>query len=112
MLRGLYHAPDSFYGMRERDEFLRNYGETLKVLMARPDTRIVVACLAAEEDIILGYAVLGQDTLHYVYVKPAWRQQGIARALVSEVKQVTHIVPNLNKLRVRKGINFKPLKEI
>lgn len=42
-----------------------------------------VACMEDDEDLILGFAVFGLDyCLHYIYVKEAFKKQGIARALL------------------------------
>ena len=43
-----------------------------------------VACLEEEEDLILGFAIFGLDyTLHFVYVKEAFKRQGICKKLLS-----------------------------
>ena len=43
-----------------------------------------VACLDSDEDLILGFAVFGTDyTLHYVFVKEAFKKLGICNQLLS-----------------------------
>jgi len=43
-----------------------------------------VACLEGDEDLLLGFAVYGNDyTLHYCYTKEAFKRQGICKALLS-----------------------------
>lgn len=43
-----------------------------------------VACLEEDADLILGFAVFGTDyTLHFIYVKEAFKRQGISKALLS-----------------------------
>ncbi len=45
---------------------------------------IKVACLVEDNDVILGYSILSNDfqVIHWVFVKAAWRKQGIAKTLV------------------------------
>lgn len=43
-----------------------------------------VACLEEDPDLLLGFAVFGNDyTLHYCYTKEAFKRQGICKALLS-----------------------------
>lgn len=63
-------------------------------LILRPNTRVLVATPSDAPDIILGYAVLelpsapqGATCVHYVYVKQAFRQMGIASQLLRDLPQ-------------------------
>lgn len=65
-------------------EFLRRQVRELAC-----ENALRVACLAADEDTFVGW-VCGDprmQTIHYVYVKSAWREQGIASQLISEIVQ-------------------------
>jgi hypothetical protein len=55
-------------------EFMRTIDEILKV------SKVAVACKADEPDIILGYLVYDHK-IQFCFVKMAFRQMGIARAL-------------------------------
>lgn len=55
------------------------------------DATIMVAYAANVPDEIAGYSVVEDDTLHYVYVKAAYRRMGIGGGLVPEgLKFYTH----------------------
>lgn len=115
MLRGLYYAADSFYSLIEKKVFFQKYDVVLKALLNKPDTSVLIACLAAEPEIILGYALIGPGTLHYVYVKPAWRNRGIAALLceprgeaIRAYTHCTHTVPAIENLRNKKKLTFNP----
>ncbi len=81
-LRGLYYG-DSWYSMIPKDIFMKNYSMVAEALLNSPNTRVTIACLPDDPNVILGYSILSADclTVHYVYVKSAWRKQGIGKAL-------------------------------
>lgn len=56
-------------------------------ILTSPDTVTNIACLPNDEDVILGYAVFQPKILHYVFVKEAFRENGIAKSLVAPVRQ-------------------------
>lgn len=67
--------------------FFDRHHDVVEALLARPETEAKVALWAEDPEIILGYAVTeGTLTVHYVYVKPAFRQHGIATALLAETE--------------------------
>lgn len=110
-LRGLYYGSE-FYGSIDKEAFFKNYEKVIKQLLARTDIKINIACLEDTPDVILGWAVLGPtDTLHYVFVKEAWRRQGLTASLVidcSEIRSVTHITKLGNTIRIKKKLVFNP----
>jgi GNAT superfamily N-acetyltransferase len=44
-----------------------------------------VACLASDEDAIVGWACVANDVIHYVWVRSDWRGEQIARDLLSDL---------------------------
>lgn len=109
MLRGLYYASGSIYSLMDKEAFFEHYDEVLQKLLRASSTVVKIACLEAEPDIILGYALLAYPgILHYVYVKPAWRGQYIAESLCKGSTHVTHVLPILEDLRLRKGLKYNP----
>lgn len=92
-LRGMYYG-DSWFSLIPKDIFMDNYKVFMSELINSPNTIIKVACLREEPDVILGYSVLSRDlnTAHYVYVKAAWRNHGIARNLLpTTLVYVSHL---------------------
>ncbi len=47
--------------------------------------RLLVACAAADEDTIAGWACTEADVIHFVFVKPDCRGAGLARRLLEPV---------------------------
>jgi len=84
-LRGLYYG-DSWYSFIPKNIFMDNYKLIAAALVESPNTAIKVACLPDEPDVILGYSILSSNyqTVHWVYVKSAWRLKGIGRSLTPQ----------------------------
>lgn len=103
-LRGLYYG-DSWFSGIPKDIFMENYHAIAEVLLTK--SLMKIACLCEDPDVILGYSMLSKDMsiIHFVFVKSAFRKQGIARSLipkhpdsVSHLTQlgrsVLHKIPN------------------
>lgn len=91
-LRGLYYS-DSWFSVIPKDIFMENYSKVVEALLERYANLTRIACLKEDPDVILGYAMLGADnTAHWVFVKKAWRRQGIGRSLLPEnLITITHL---------------------
>lgn len=80
---------DSPYaGCLPNDQFKRFYAEAIRQLLARGAT-VVVACNPSKPDHLLGwicYEHTPRDRiLHYVFVRPMYRSNGLCRSLMDEV---------------------------
>ena len=89
-------------------------------LLKRAVTRVVFA--TSQPDELLGYAVIdpqaptlvrapgGFAVIHHVYVKSAFRRQGIGRSLVGDVKTFTHpATPGAGKkFALALGLSYNP----
>src|SRR6266404_2908447 len=95
-LRGVYYG-DSWFSMIPKQIFMDNYKKVAEYLVNT--ATIKVACLKEDPSVILGYCMLSKDlqTIHWTYVKSAWRLKGIAKTLTP-----THpsVVTHLSKLGV------------
>lgn len=92
-LRGLYYG-DSWFSMIPKPIFMANYKHVAVALVNSPKTVIKIACLKEDPDVILGYSMLSSDyqTIHWVFVKAAWRNKGIAKALLPQYPiAITHL---------------------
>lgn len=112
-LRGLYYG-DSWFSQIDKPVFMENYKKVIENLVDSPKTLIKVACLKEEHDVIIGYSILSANyhTVHWVYVKNAFRKAGIGRSLVpSFPNEVTHLTTLgkslMNKIPTAK---FNPFK--
>lgn len=110
-LRGLYYG-DSWFSLIPKDEFMKNYKDVAEALISK--STIKIACLTEDANVILGYSILSPDyqTIHWVFVKAAWRNQGIAKSIVPRFPiAVTHLT-TLGKSLLTKFENcvFNPFK--
>lgn len=90
-LRGLYYG-DTVFSDIPKQAFMTNYKPVIEALVVKND--VWVACLKDEPDVILGYSIVSKDfaTVHFVFVKKAWRKQGIARSILPQYPTtVTHL---------------------
>jgi GNAT superfamily N-acetyltransferase len=108
-LRGLYYG-DSWFSLIPKDIFMNVYKQVAEALIKKH--QVYIACLKEDPDVILGYSIISADekTLHWIFIKQAWRNHGIARSLVpSTVNCVTHLTDLGRKLmpKIKNGI-FNP----
>lgn len=90
-LRGIYYG-DSWFSMIPKDVFMDYYKNIVEVMIAKCNVK--VACLPDDPSVVLGYSILSLDyqAIVWVYVKQAWRNKGIAKALVPKYPvAVTHL---------------------
>lgn len=111
-LRGQRHGC-TYYSEIDSKAYYDLQGLVLLDTMANPKCSIRVACLDTEPDLILGYSVVtwsGEPLINWVYVKSAFRGQGIANKLLEGVnaKTVTSLTDLGNDIRKTKGYIFNP----
>jgi GNAT superfamily N-acetyltransferase len=66
-----------------KGEYMQRYHRVIERILADARTRAMVAHVASEPDLLLGFAVGAADCLHWCYVKHAFRRLGVARALIA-----------------------------
>lgn len=88
MLRGLYYGNEFFNLMPDKNAFMDNYKLICQALIQKHI--VVVACLKDDPDTILGYSLTSADgsTIHFCFVKKAWRKQGIGRELLPKAPKL------------------------
>lgn len=88
-LQGYFHSQPFFKEMKLHT-FCSFYEKVVKALMAKSVMK--VACLESDPDVIIGYSVHQSPILHWVFVRPAWRNKKVATALVpKDITTVTHL---------------------
>ena len=108
MLRSLYYD-ESWFTLIPKHIFMTHYNKVINLLLSKFTTEVLVACLKDDEDTILGYSILSPGTVHFVYIKKAWRNLGLARDLVPEdCKNVTHLTKSGLSLLKKKDLIFNP----
>lgn len=108
-LRGLRYG-NEWFEMIDSKAFFENYNKVANAILSHPNTTVKVACLKEDHDVILGYAVLGKDCLHWAHIKSPWRKIGLATEMVpSTITKVTHLTrAGAAILKKRPGIKFDP----
>jgi hypothetical protein len=105
-LRGLYYG-NEFYSMIPKDAFMTNYKSVAEALVNTKTIKVV--CLEDSPDVILGYAIITNETAHWCFVKSAWRKQGIMKALFPVIpKFSTHFTIVGLLLMKKHNITFNP----
>jgi GNAT superfamily N-acetyltransferase len=109
-LKGLYFG-NAWFRKISQDAYFNKYREVVKHLLSSATT--VLAVLEEDPDVIVGYCVSAPNvegngsTVHWVYVKQAWRAKGIARAIIPiNMTRITHLTDNVTKPA---GVKFDPL---
>lgn len=60
----------------------------IKLILEKPDIKIKIACLRGNIDQIIGYSVIDDLTIEFVYVKINYRNQGVATLLTKGFKDI------------------------
>lgn len=81
-IKGLYHG-NEYYRDINFDIHFRNYKLIIENILQRPNINIHVLCIKESPEIIIGYAVTEQDTLHWLFIKPNLRNQGLIHKLIN-----------------------------
>lgn len=97
-----------------KDTFFAEHHLVLDAIFDRNPT-VKLAVLPDDPSVVLGWSVTeGEDLVHFVYVKPAFRKYGLATALLGHVKQpftYTHWTYVLRDLHNKvKDSQFNPYK--
>lgn len=110
-LRGLYYG-DSWFSQIPKHLFMNSYKRILEGYLYSTKTTVKVACLKEDQDVILGYAAYTYDekALLWVFVKTAWRQQGIGKSLVPKSTQFVMLLTAVGKSLLAKlpNVVFNP----
>lgn len=81
-----------FFRLIDKDSYFKHYEQYIKMLMTRPQAQVKLAVLDDDYDVVLGWALIEPDVLHYVYVNRENREIGIAKALLqNQFSEVTHL---------------------
>lgn len=99
--------------------FYPEHKKVLTNLLKRPTSRLVLAVSDADRDLIYGFLLAEPElkTVHYMYVKRAFRRFGIMRELLKCAQMslddcsVSHWTEDLYSISVRKGwsgVNYNP----
>lgn len=91
--------------------YMRIKSAEITALLFQPETRISVAVTNIDgAELVVAYAVTSRLILHWIYVKAAYRGQGIANLLVSghEITTVTSTTKAGAAITKKKQLTFNP----
>lgn len=106
-LRGLYYGNPWFKEIK-KDNFMAKYHDIITKVLSKETTRVKVAALIDDQNIILGYSVQEPALLHWIFVKEAWRRMGIAKRLTPERIDVTTHLTVLGRKLKPQDMEFNP----
>lgn len=90
-LRSLRYG-NRYFKLIDPSCYWANYNDYLCGIILGPNTRIRLATLSEDDDVVLGFSVCRERCLDYVWVHNVQRLQGIAKALVPiDIDSYSHI---------------------
>lgn len=104
-LRSQYYG-NTWFKSIDKDIFFDNYKKIVEARLLSAD--VWVSCLESDHDVVLGYSVSEGSTLHWVYVKRAWRRLGVAKELVTLPPTVVTSMTKIGKLVCPNESTFNP----
>jgi GNAT superfamily N-acetyltransferase len=92
--KGVYYS--SYLPIKtDKTKWFKDFFIYTKQLLATPDA-ITVACMSDNSDVIIGYSIVVDKALEFVYVKESFRNQGIAKLLLKN--QQVELYKNVTKV--------------
>lgn len=106
-LRSQYYG-NSWFKQIDKDTFFNSYKLVVETRLRSSSVR--VSCLSSDPEIVLGYSVTSPDdtTLHWVYVKRAWRGLGVAKELVPSTIATATSLTKIGKALLPSEVKFNP----
>lgn len=91
-------------------DYFRVYGKHIKKILTMPETRIDIACLESDPNMIIGYIVYTNESIHWMFTKKDYRKQGIAKMLYGQKKiAIATSKTKIGQSLIKKlGLKFNP----
>jgi GNAT superfamily N-acetyltransferase len=110
-LKGYYHGNEWFEKNHiDEESYHKIYHQVLEKILFKSNPTIKVAALSEDQDVVIGYSITSNNgtLLHWVWVRPVWRNLGIARRLIpSNVMEVSHLTKLARSLKP-KNWEYRP----
>lgn len=98
-----------------KDIYYKFHSEIIRDILNRETTKVLLAVATEDEDVIVGYVVLEEGRInifHYIYVKRAFNNLGIAKRLIKEsgIKKgyATHLTKSGKPFIDKSGLIYNP----
>jgi GNAT superfamily N-acetyltransferase len=83
---------NDYFKLIEKNAYFKTYERFIGNLLHRDSAYLRLAVLSDDHDVVLGWALMEPECMHYVYVNRDYRRIGIAKALVKEpFKEFSHL---------------------
>lgn len=83
---------NDYIKLSDPQSYYTAYNHYIRMLLLKPETRVHLAHLTDDDDVILGFCVSRFNILDYLYVQKDFRKQGIARFLLPDnIDTFTHL---------------------
>lgn len=90
-LRSLRYG-NEYFNLIDKDNYFPIYSKYFQTILDRPDSVIKLAILSDDDDVVLGWSMMENKKLHYVYVNKDNRKIGIAKTLTKKPFEIiTHL---------------------
>lgn len=97
-LKGIRFGNPAYEALPSKEYYAEMHA-LINSILQLPETVVTVACLKDDPDTILGYSVATGNTLHWVFVKRAWRHIGIGGDLTPlTTTRITMVTKAVQKL--------------
>lgn len=111
-----YYKGAEFNDVMSPREFNAQHRPIREEILSRPNAAVIIACSKEDEDLILGWILIEKPKeglmLHYLYVKEAFKGEGVStellkKALIEKPILVTHMTDRARKIIRKKKEQFK-----
>lgn len=83
---------NEYFKLCEPSSYFGSYKRFIASLLGRPGSVLRFATLSDDRDVLLGFSLWEPATLHYVFVKYDYRNQGVGRSLTPKgITRITHL---------------------
>lgn len=109
-----YYKGSEYVKFISPNEFHERHRPIREEILKRPNIALVVACSTDDEDLILGWILIEKPKeksgtiLHYLYVKEAFKKEGISKELMNKLLTNTPIMVTHMTERASKIIQYHP----
>jgi len=101
---------DPFFSSVPPEIFFLNFSTQIERILADPDVRVEVACLAEDADVILAYIVFKGPSIAWAFTKQPWRGQGLMNKLTQphNFKVSSSVTKPGRAIMIKKGVQHNP----
>jgi len=108
-LKGNYYG-NSYFWYIPQDLYFQEYAKVISNILFDPKVKVIVACDEQNPSWLVGYAVIKNEALYWIYVKRDYREKGIAKLLLNnvEIKVVKSVTKIGKPIAEKKKLIFNP----